>query len=231
MRPRIRVDFAARLDLSDPALMRAVGASLLVSALFGGLAMYWTLGWGAGWAALAGALAFVVTLVVASGTALALASGSTRGLTSFVAPSGGSSPLPDDWSYEKSLLARGQVDEAVSALEVRLANHPDDAALCLFLADVYARDGRDAAKAERLFLRAREAPGAAKAHDYQATTRLIDLYLGPLDKPARAAEELERMRRVHPGTQGALHAAAALQRLDASRWPVPPRASPHQDHP
>lgn len=216
MRPRIRLDFAWRLDLSDPALMRAVGWSFLVSALFAGLAMYWTLGWGAGVAVLAGVLAFVVTLVVASGTALALAGGSAQGLTSFVAPSGGGTPSPADWSYEKSLLARGQVDEAVSALEVRLANAPDDAALCLFLADVYAREGRDAAKAERLFLRARETPGAAKAHDYQATTRLIDLYLGPLDQPARGAEELERMRRLHPGTQGALHAETALRRLRAS---------------
>ncbi|HEV7589273.1 MAG TPA: hypothetical protein VGO40_14250 [Longimicrobium sp.] len=213
MRPRIRLDIAARLDLSDPAVMRALGWTLPASALVGGLTVSWTTAWGAGWAVLAGAVAFVVTLVVSASVALALAGGSARGLTSFIAPSGGGSPSPEDWSYEKSLVARGRVDEAVSALEVRLANHPDDAALCLFLADVYARDGRDAAKAERLFLRARETPGAAKAHDYQATTRLIDLYLGPLDEPARAAEELERMRRLHPGTQGALHAETALKRL------------------
>jgi len=219
VRRRIRIDFAARLDLGDPALMRAAGWSLLVSVLCGGLVIYWTLGWGVGWAMLAGVLAFVLTLVVVAGTALALASGSAQGLTSFVAPSGGSSPLPADWSYEKSLLARGQVDDAVSLLEVRLANHADDAALCLFLADVYARSVGDAAKAERLFRRARETPGAAKAHDYQATTRLIDLYLGPLDDPARGAEELERMRRLHPGTQGALHADTALQRLRASGGP------------
>lgn len=105
------------------------------------------------------------------------------------------------------------MDAAVSALEVRLASHPDDAALCLFLADVYARDARDPAKAERLFLRARETPGAAKTVDYHATTRLVDLYLGPLDEPARAAAELERMRRLHPGTQGAVHAETALKRI------------------
>ena len=217
MRPRIRVDVAARLDLSDPALMRAVGWSLFPAALFGWLAIRWTAQWGAGWALLAGVVAFSVTLVVAAATALALASGSAQGLTSFLAPSGGGSPMADDWSYEKSLVARGRVDEAVSALEVRLANHPDDAALCLFLADVYVRSAGDAAKAERLFLRARETPGAAKAHDYLATTRLIDLYLGPLDEPARGDEELERMRRLHPGTQGALHAETALARLRSSR--------------
>jgi tetratricopeptide (TPR) repeat protein len=213
VRPRIRVDIAARPDFRDPTFMRAVGWSLPVSALFGGLVMVWTAGLGRGLSVLAGMLAFAVTLVFAAGTALALAAGSARGLTSFLAPSGGGSPSEDDWSYEKSLLARGQVDEAVTALEVRLANDPDDAALCLFLADVYARNAGDAAKAERLFVRARETPGAAKAHDYQATTRLVDLYLGPLDDPARAAVELERMRTRHAGTQGAFHAETALKRL------------------
>jgi len=216
VRPRIRLDIAARPDLGDPAFMRAVGWSLPVSAFAGVLVMVWTSGWGGGWARLAGVLAFVVVLVLSAGTAMALAGGSARGLSSFLAPSGGGSPSQDDWSYEKSLLARGQVDEAVSALEVRLANHPDDVALCLFLADVHARNAGDAARAERLFLRARETPGAAKAHDYQATTRLIDLYLGPLDDPARAAAELGRMRTRHAGTQGALHAETALKRLDPS---------------
>lgn len=213
MRPRIRVDVAARPDFRDPAFMRAVAWSLPVSALVGGLAMVWTAGLGRGLSVLAGMLAFALTLVFAAGTALAIAGGSARGLTSFLAPSGGGSPAEEDWSYEKSLLARGQVDEAVAAFELRLANDPDDAALCLFLADVYARKAGDAAKAERLFVRARETPGAAKAHDYQATTRLIDLYLGPLDDPARAAAELERMRTRHAGTQGSLHAATALKRL------------------
>jgi hypothetical protein len=211
--PRIRLDVAARPDFRDPVFLRALGWSLPVSALVGGLVIHWTVGWGAGWAVLAGALAFAVTLVFSAGSVVALAGGSAAGLTSFLAPGGGGSPSVDDWSYEKSLLARGQVDAALSALEVRLANHPHDAALCLFLADVYARDAHDAAKAERLFLRARETQGAAKAQDYHATTRLIDLYLGPLDEPARAAAELERMRRLHPGTQGALHAETALKRI------------------
>lgn len=213
MRPRIRVDMAARPDFRDPALLRALGWSLPLSGLIGGLVMYWMSGWGVLAAVTAGLVAFAVTLAFCAGAAMTLAGGSARGLTSFLMPSGGGSPSIEDWSYEKSLLARGQVDTAVSALEVRLANQPGDAALCIFLADVYARSARDAAKAERLFLRARETPGAAKAQDYHATTRLVDLYLGPLDDPARAAAELERMRRLHPGTQGAAHADTALKRL------------------
>jgi hypothetical protein len=215
VRPRVRFDVAARLDFGDPALMRALAWSLPVSVLVGGLTVKWTSAWG-GLALVFGVLAFALTLVVAAGSALALAGGSARGLTSFVAPSGDGSPSAEDWSYEKSLLARGRVDEAVIALEVRLANHPDDVALCLFLADTCARDGRDPAKAERLFLRARETRGALPAHDYQATTRLIDLYLGPLDDPGRAGAELERMRTRHAGTQGAAHAETALRRLDPS---------------
>jgi hypothetical protein len=214
---RIRIDFAARPDFHDPAFLRALGWSLPVSVLIGGLVMRWTAGSGAFFAVAAGALAFVATLLVSAFGAAALAGGAAQGLTSFLAPSGGGTPPVEDYSYEKSLLARGRVDAAVSALEVRLANAPSDAGLCLFLADVYARNANDAARAERLFLRVRELPGAAKAQDYHATTRLIDLYLGPLDEPARAAAELERMRREHPGSQGAAHAGAALGRLAGGR--------------
>ena len=183
MRPRIRVDVAARPDLHDPAFLRSLGWSLPVSALVGALTVHWTLCRGEGVALVAGALAFAATLVFSTGAAVTLAGGSARGLTSFLMPSGGGSPSVEDWSYEKSLLARGQVEAAVSALEVRLANQPDDVALCIFLADVYARSAGDAAKAERLFLRARETPGAAKAQDYHATTRLIDLYLARWTSP------------------------------------------------
>jgi len=213
VRPRIRLDVAARPDLRDPVVMRALGWSLPVSLLLGGLVMHWTSGWGGLAAVASGVVAFAATLAVSAGSAVALAGGSAAGLTSFLMPSGGGTPSVEDYSYEKSLLVRGLVDAAVSALEVRLANRPDDAGLCIFLADVYARNAGDAAKAERLFLRARELPGAAKAQDYHATTRLIDLYLGPLDEPARAAAELARMRRLHPGTQGALHAETALKRI------------------
>ncbi|MFL5386587.1 MAG: tetratricopeptide repeat protein [Longimicrobiaceae bacterium] len=164
--------------------------------------------------ALMGALlVFVGTAGGMGFIALILAHNYTRGVMSFIAPSGGSTPSPDDYSYEKALLARGKADEALLALDVRLANNPDDPALCLFAADAYAREGRNPAKAERLFSRVREMEGASPEQDYRATNRLIDLYLGPLDDPARAEAELERIRLRHAGTTAAAHAGQALRTL------------------
>jgi hypothetical protein len=164
--------------------------------------------------AFAGAmLAFVATMLVIGLIALVVVHGSSRGVMSFVAPSGGSTPSPDDYSYEKALLVRGKVDEALLALDVRLANRPDDPALCLFAADTYAREGRNPEKAERLYSRVREMEGASPEQDYRATNRLIDLYLGPLEDPARAEVELERIRLRHAGTTAAAHAEQALRTL------------------
>ena len=104
-------------------------------------------------------------------------------------------------------------DEALAALKAHLANDPGDPALCLLIAEVYARQKEEPMAAESFFLRARESPAATPAHDYRATNRLIDLYLGPLDDQRRAAAELERIRDRHAGTEGAAHAEAALRRL------------------
>ena len=158
-----------------------------------------------------GVLAFVGTMVVTGLIALVIAHGYTRGVMSFIAPSGRSTPSPDDYSYEKALLARGKVDEALLALDVRLANNPDDPALCLFAADAYGREGRNPAKAARLYSRVREMESASPEQDSRATNRLIDRYLGPLDDPARAEAELEGIRLRHAGTTAAAHAEQALR--------------------
>ena len=55
--------------------------------------------------------------------------------------------------------------------------------------------------------------GVSRDQDYAASSRLIDLYLGPLDDPSRAAAELERMRDRHPGTTAALGADGLLAEL------------------
>jgi len=164
--------------------------------------------------ALAGAvLAFFLTSGGMGLIVVAIAHVYARGVMSFLAPSGRSTPSPDDYSYEKSLLVRGKVDEALLALDVRLANRPDDPALCLFAADAYAREGRNPSKAARLYGRVREMEGASPEQDYRATNRLIDLYMGPLDDSARAEAELERISTRHAGTTAAAHAEQALRTL------------------
>ena len=215
MSPRIRIDIAYRIDFSDPHLWRALAWSLPLAALIGGLVMNFTIASVGGWAFPLGILAFVGTLAGSVALAMGIAHGSAAGATAFLLPSGGGTPSVKDYSYEKSLLARGRVDEAVAALTAHLSARPDDPALCLLLADIYAREAGDPTRAAELFARVRRIPGVARADDYRATTRLIDLYLGPLDDSARAQVELEWMRTRHAGTEGAHHAETALRNLRA----------------
>jgi hypothetical protein len=59
----------------------------------------------------------------------------------------------------------------------------------------------------------REIPEVSPEQDYRATNRLIDLYMGALDEPARVEAELERMRMRHAGSTAATHAEQALRSL------------------
>jgi len=213
MKFTFKIHLRQLLDFDEPRNIRAVTGSLALAMLMAAFAfaMLREIGWV--WAVLGALLAAAATIVVVPALVLWFASSAARGATSFVAPSGSSTPMADDYSYEKALLARGQVDAALAALEARLANHPDDPALCLFVADVYSRHAHEPRKAERLYLHAREVPGASAANDYLATNRLIDLYMGALDEPALAAAELEHMRIRHAGTTAATHAEQALRRL------------------
>ncbi|HET7463835.1 MAG TPA: hypothetical protein VFJ82_21445 [Longimicrobium sp.] len=213
MKINVKIHFDQLFDFNDSGTVKAFGRALPAAALAAGVAFWQLSSWGPVVAVLAAALVFVVAEALVAAVVLAAAEGGARAMMSVVAPSGSSTPAPDDYSYEKSLLARGRVDEALNELRVRLIHHPDDPALCLFAADVHAREARDPAAAERLYLRVREISTATKTQDYAATNRLIDLYLGPLDDPARATRELERMRTRHAGTTAAAGAEKVLAQL------------------
>jgi hypothetical protein len=213
MKIRVKLHFTQLLDWDDPTTVKAFAKSLPVASLVAAVAFTELAGLGR----LAGGfLALVVFVIVEMLTAtliLGVVGSGARAALSIVAPSGSSTPPPNDYSYEKSLLVRGNVSEALAVLEARLAEHPDDPALWLFAAEAHAREARDPAGGERLFLRVREMPGASTAQDYAATNRLIDLYMGPLDDSARAIAELERLRQRHAGTTAAAHAEHALRQL------------------
>ena len=209
MSPLLRPTF----DFNDLFYPRALGAITLVALVGGALGYSAGSRYGLLVGILAGVLAAAVAVAFAVGLLITLPSAAANGLATVMTASGGSTPLPEDWSYEKSLIARGEVEKALEALRARLGAAPDDVQLCLFLADVYVRDAHQPATAEPLYLRAREMRAAKPADDYRATNRLLDLYMGPLDDPSRAAAELMRLRDRHPGTAAGRHAVAALQRL------------------
>jgi len=217
MKIRLEIHLDELFDLDDPASLRALMRSLPVATIVAGVVFFAAAPFSVILAALAAGVAWVVALLLSAGLVLGMANGAAAAALSFVAPSGGGTPSIDDYSEEKSLVARGRIDDALAAIEGKLAIRPDDPALLLFAADVYAREAHDPAAAERCFLRVREVPGVKREQDYAATNRLVDLYLGPLDDTARATAELERIRARHPGTTAASGAEKALARLRTHR--------------
>jgi hypothetical protein len=213
MKIRVEIHWSDLFDLSDPLTLRAFMRSLPVGSIVAAGVFTWLAPWSVAMAIVVSVMAFAVAEVLSAALLLGVGNAAAGAALSFVAPSGGGTPSIDDYSEEKSLIARGRIDDALAAIEGKLAIHPTDPALLLFAADVQARQARNATAAERLFLRVREVPGATREHDYAATNRLIDLYMGPLDDTARATAELERMRTHHPGTTAAAGAEKALARL------------------
>jgi hypothetical protein len=217
MRVRFRLFRPEWLDLEDLTILRALFWSL-PAAIIGAASVFVLLReYGVLLAFLGAVLAFFAILGVTVGGTQALAHGGARAAASLVLPSGSSTPVVRDFSLEKSLVIRGRVAEAAESLERQLAAAPGDPELCIFAADLYAREAKEPRRAEPLFRRAREAARVSAGQDHYATQRLIDLYLGPLDDEARAAEELRRLIERHPGTRIAKYAEGALRTLPTAR--------------
>lgn len=188
--------------------------ALVIGVLLGGFA--------AGQLGLTGgyAIAFVLaaTAIVGPGTlllALTITNTVAAGVGAAVWPSGASTPYEEQFSAEEALLARGQVSEALDAFTSRLAEHPSHARLHLRVADVWCREGRDPRRAAALYRAVQRMPAAPAGDDIYATSRLVDLYRGPLGEPGRALVELRRLAERHPHTPAGAHAREAIGRLKA----------------
>ncbi len=217
MRIRFRLFRPEWLDLEDLTILRtfiwSIPASLVVSSTL----FFVLLKHGILLALPVAVLVFVATLLALTGATTAMAHGGAWAAASLVLPSGSSTPVVRDFSLEKSLVIRGRVAEAAESLERQLAAAPGDPEICIFAADLYAREAKEPRRAEPLFRRAREAASVSAGQDHYATQRLIDLYLGPLDDEARAAEELRRLIERHPGTRIAKYAEGTLRALSTAR--------------
>ena len=107
---------------------------------------------------------------------------------------------------------RGEVAEAIACYRRHIAAHPQVVQPYLLAADL-CRDQGDAARARSLLVAARACPGATPGDLLHATNRLIDLYLGALQRPEDARRELRYLVESFPDTQAGVHAREALRRL------------------
>ena len=135
---------------------------------------------------------------------------------SVTAPSGRSTPYEEQYSYEESLAARGDVPGALAAFERIIAERTAAVAPRLRAAELYAGRGNDPARAAALFREVRAIPDVTARDALYACSRLVDLYDGQLDDPGRALVELRRIIEMYPASPAAHHARQVLPRLKAA---------------
>lgn len=205
-----RPSLSERLGVDGPLALRAIVWSLPVAVLVSVVVLAACWEHGVFLAAVAGLLAFGGTALVGSGGVLLCAHLAGTAAGRILLPSGRTTPAVEDFSREQSLVIRGQVDEAVALLERRCRAEPGNAALHLFLADLYAGDARKPHHAARTFRHVKQLRAIPAAQDLYATQRLIDLYSGPLANPDRAAVEMQHLVARHPGLRAAAYAEGLL---------------------
>ncbi|HWE42047.1 MAG TPA: hypothetical protein VG432_06045 [Gemmatimonadaceae bacterium] len=136
---------------------------------------------------------------------------SSEGFLGFLWPNRREAPRQASYSHIEAMAAAGQVADALGEYERVIAAEPAAIVPRAQAAELYAR-GTDHARAAALFAEIRKIPGCSPQNDLYATQRLIDLYDGPLDAPAKSLTELRRIVERHRDSREAPFARAALVR-------------------
>lgn len=197
--------------------LRAIGYGLMVFGTVVGVALLLLAQGGhVGWFSIL--MLFVVaaalgTLVIAAGSAFAHGSGVVA--RSFTMPSGNSTPYEEQFSYQEAMVARGDLQGALVSYEAIIAERPTAVAPRLRAAEHYAERGLNLPRAVELFREARSIEGVTIRDEIYATSRLIDLYDGPLNDPGRALVEMRRMIDRYPDSRIAMHTRTALPAMKA----------------
>lgn len=167
---------------------------------------------------LGGVIVAAIAGVIPYGTSMMLAEGAGGAWHRLMA-SGASTPYEEQFSYQDSLVIRGQVDDALASYEAIIAERPNMIPARLRAAALYASRGGNPQRAAELLREARLVPGISARDDIAAANRLIELLMGPLGEPGRAMVELRRLMDRHPGTDAAVRAKRTLAELKEQMTP------------
>jgi hypothetical protein len=141
---------------------------------------------------------------------LRFAQGSGAVMKAFTLPSGNSTPYEEQYSWLEAMIARGDLAGALEGFEAIIAERPDAVAPRLRAAEHYAARNFNPGRAAELFREARNVTAITRRDAIYCTSRLIDLYDGPLNDPGRAMVEMRRVIEQHPDSAVARHARQAL---------------------
>lgn len=160
----------------------------------------------------------VLSLGIAIGAGLGVGSwflaGRAGAGAAHVLLAGGNLPPAPSYSYQESLVARGQYEAAVDAWEAHLAGHPGDLDAMLAMADVLAGRLRRFDDAVRVYRTVREA--GSPPHEFRAHQALIDLYRTVGDQ-GRLMTELARFADRFRSTTAGRAARQALAEMKSER--------------
>ncbi len=128
-------------------------------------------------------------------------------------PSGRGTPHKREYSYPKSLAARGAHQEAVDAYRAVIAEDPRDPTPYIAIARLLRDEMGEAGEAAGWLRRTRTEAELDRGTAILVTRELVELYRTKLGEPLRAAPELARLAETAPDTPDGRWAAAELAEL------------------
>lgn len=149
--------------------------------------------------------------------ALTISRSSGSAFASFIAPSGGTTPYEQTFSYQESLAARGDVNGALASYEEIIARGGEPNEVRLRCAEVRMQHRIGLPRAVELLRAIQRSPAASPDRRLHASQRLIDVYQVLLRDDGKMMAELRRLIDEHPRAPAAAHARAALARMKAER--------------
>ncbi|MGI8618397.1 MAG: tetratricopeptide repeat protein [Gemmatimonadaceae bacterium] len=158
---------------------------------------------------LGGLLGFLIVGFVSWFGIIGVSAAAGGSFSAFIQPQG---TYQETFSYEDSLLARGNHAAAIAAFERHVAEGTGGVPVVIRTADLQAKHGNPKRAAE-LYRDAQQKPSISPESHMYATNRLIDLYMGPLSNAEAAVSELRRLIATHPSSDAAKHARTALVNL------------------
>ena len=152
-------------------------------------------------------------------TAIHMSEHAGRAAATLYAPTGHTTPYQRSFSYQQAMVMRGDVFGAIRSYEALITEEPEDVAVHLAAADLFASTPGFAERAATLYREARLLPAATRATELAATNALIDLYRGSLADDGKMRSELRRLADRFAGTPPGELARETLART--------PPAAPH----
>jgi hypothetical protein len=154
----------------------------------------------------------IVLAVVVVGSAAFLSTLAGNSYTHIMV-SGASTPYTEQYSYQQSLVMKGEIDGALASFEAIISEKPRTVTARVKAAELYIKERKNHQRAFELFREIQRIP-AVSAGDYvYATNRIVDLYVGPLNEPGKARVELRKLVEQFPTSPAAANARIALTEL------------------